>query len=334
MPRVCGLVPSARSDSGLLCLPNENDRAGWLSRPRGGLDGDRERVGGREGGRRRDDRHEPGLIDAEEAGRERRGARTGRHGPQLEHAISVDRRQVAGVHEQQPARRAPVDLRGRGQQIALPFQLNADDVWRAENAQRLRHRRGFLPRRHELRAKPIGLRRRFRRDLLDRAQLRSQRPRVDADADRRREARRGREPGERRRRARRRRAHDRHRRRLRRHFSRHLRLRLPGRARDRPRFQIPGRSDSFDRHGQSCRHTAQLRQLGRALRAGREVRFERTTLVRVERAERVGRHRLFEECVCHAESTRRSDATAVRKRVLTVPSGTPVCPAISECVSP
>ena len=70
----------------------------------------------------------------------------------------------------------------------------------------------------------------------------------------------------------------------------------------------------------------------------RQVRLERALLGRIERVERVGRQQLVELVVGRRlvvmSAAPRKVAIAVRRRVFTVPSGTPVRSAISECVRP
>src|SRR5580704_17329190 len=82
--------------------------------------------------------------------------------------------------------------------------------------------------------------------------------------------------------------------------------------------------------------TAELFQLTAANAAGLKVRLQGATLVPFRQGSQSVQGQIFCELVVNRHFTKavRNVVSAVRMRVLIVPSGVPVFAAISECVSP
>ncbi len=122
---------------------------------------------------------------------------------------------------------------------------------------------------------------------------------------------------------------------------RRARLESPRRLRssrgtgDRPRLERRRRRDRLAGHADAGDDAPQIRELGLTTGTRRQMRLERPDLGRIERVNGVRRDGLFEFLVRRVHvSAPLSVIIADRMRVLTVPSGTPVRAAISECVKP
>ena len=112
-------------------------------------------------------------------------------------------------------------------------------------------------------------------------------------------------------------------------------LRLRGRARERPR---PERGHGLLRREARAERHRDLLVAGEVVLAGGtggQMGLELLRLVRIQRIQRVGGGRLGEGIVrAHTVNAADRVAMALRILVFTVPSGTPVRAAISDCVRP
>ena len=114
---------------------------------------------------------------------------------------------------------------------------------------------------------------------------------------------------------------------------------LRGRVGQHARLERRRRLDGFGRREANPDHDAlHLLELRLAGGTRRQMRLERLLLGGVESPQRVSRHQVVELLVWRrhrhvASAVRRADMAA-RRRVFTVPRGTPVRSAISECVRP